>query len=258
MTGITRPGADYPLLSRKDVMYPDSDGKPMSDNTLQFEWITALHFGFAALYADDPQVFVASDLLWYPVEGQPKIRCAPDVLLAFGRPKGHRGSYQQWREEGVPPQVVFEILSPGNTAMEMIQKHRFYEVHGVEEYYIYDPDEQRLEGYLRTGDQLRLLPEMNGWISPRTGVKMELREGQLACTRPDGEPFLTYLQMMEKAEDARDEARAAVELAALETQRANSETQRADAETQRADAETQRAEKLAAKLRELGIDPANL
>ena len=40
-----------------------------------------------------------------------------------------------------------------------------------------------------------------------------------------------------------------------ETQRAEQESQRADQETQRADQETQRAQRLAAKLRELGVDP---
>ncbi|MBX7212131.1 MAG: Uma2 family endonuclease [Verrucomicrobiaceae bacterium] len=211
-----------PLLSRKDVMYPDSDGKPMSDNTLQFEWITTLHFGFQALYANDPNVFVASDLLWYPVEGQPKVRAAPDVLIAFGRPKGFRGSYKQWEEGGIAPQVVIEILSPGNKPMEMIEKHRFYERHGVEEYYLYDPDpgDESLAGYLRSGEHLMLLPDMQGWISPRTGVKLELSDGRLVCTRHDGKVFEPYLDVMVRAQD-----------------------------------EAARAERLAAKLRALGIDP---
>ena len=64
--------------------------------------------------ANDLNVFVAGNLLWYPVEGNPNIRTAPDIMIAFRRPKGHRGSYLQWKEDGIPPQVVFEIWSPGN------------------------------------------------------------------------------------------------------------------------------------------------
>ena len=75
-------------------------------------------------------------MLWYPVKGDPKTRVAPDVLVAFGRPKGDRGSYRTWEEENVAPQVVFEILSPGNTTAEMAEKLRFYERYGVEEYYL--------------------------------------------------------------------------------------------------------------------------
>jgi hypothetical protein len=44
------------------------------------------------VFADNPEVFVAGDLLWYPVEGNNKLRIAPDVMVAFGRPKGDRGS----------------------------------------------------------------------------------------------------------------------------------------------------------------------
>ena len=86
-----------------DVLYPDSDGKPMSDNTKQYLWIALIKEGLEWLFAHDPNVFVAGDLLWYPVEGNNKIRIGPDVLVAFGRPKGHRGSYQQWKEDNITP-----------------------------------------------------------------------------------------------------------------------------------------------------------
>ena len=85
------------------IVYPDSDGKPMAENTLQFRWIVTIEGGLESLFARDPQVFVAGDLLWYPVEGKPKIRTAPDAMVAFGRPKGRRGSYKQWEEGGIAP-----------------------------------------------------------------------------------------------------------------------------------------------------------
>ena len=53
--------------------------------------------------------------------------------MAFGRPKGKRGSYRQWEEAGVPLTVVFEILPPGNTVTEMDRKYIFYEEYGVED-----------------------------------------------------------------------------------------------------------------------------
>jgi len=96
------------------IKYPESDGKPMAYNTKQLEYIVSIHAGFSALYKDNPNVFIAGDLLWYPVEGDIGIRAAPDIMLAFGRPKGHRGSYIQHEENGIAPQVVFQILSPGN------------------------------------------------------------------------------------------------------------------------------------------------
>src|SRR5262245_6870219 len=120
-----------PAVKPPPIEYPDSDGKPMADNTLQARWITTLFGNFKPLYRDRPDVFVAMDLLWYPVEGEPTVRAAPDVLVVFGRPKGERGSYKQWLENDVPVTVAFEVLSPGNTDQEMIDKRLFYEEHGV-------------------------------------------------------------------------------------------------------------------------------
>src|SRR5271169_1160875 len=105
--------------SPNSVVYPESDGKSMADNTKQARWIVILFDNLLALLADVADVFIAADILWYPVEGEPEIKIAPDVLIAFGRPRGDRGSYKQWEEGGVAPQVVFEILSPGNDYTEM-------------------------------------------------------------------------------------------------------------------------------------------
>ena len=43
-------------------------------------------------------------------------------MVVFGRSKGDRGSYQQWKEDNIPPQVAFEILSPGNRPGKMAEK----------------------------------------------------------------------------------------------------------------------------------------
>src|SRR5271157_2398373 len=93
------------VLPAEETEYPDSDGLAMSDNTRQFACIVYIKEGHEVVYEDQLDIFVAGDLLWYPVEGHPEIRAAPDTMLAFGRPKGYRGSYMQWREGNVAPQV---------------------------------------------------------------------------------------------------------------------------------------------------------
>ena len=50
--------------SSRAVVYPDSDGLPISDNILLFQWIMTLVGGLQAIYRDDPNVFVAGNLLW--------------------------------------------------------------------------------------------------------------------------------------------------------------------------------------------------
>ncbi|MFV9507308.1 MAG: Uma2 family endonuclease [Oscillochloridaceae bacterium umkhey_bin13] len=220
------------------IHYPTSDGQPMAENTKQFRWIVTIQGGLDALYKDDPHVFVAGDLLWYPVEGNPRLRRAPDALVVFGRPKGDRGAYLQWEEDDIAPQVVFEVLSPGNTVIEMARKQRFYDQYGVEEYYLYDPDHGELAGWIRREAGLQFIENVNGWRSPRLGIKLSIgHEGDLVLERPDGGRFLSYLE--------------------LERERA-AERERAEFEAQRAEAETLKAALFAAKLRELGIDPETL
>lgn len=206
-----------------EIFYPDSDGQPMADNTLQFAWIVKLKEGCEALFQDNPAVFVAGDLLWYPIEGNNTTSRAPDVMVVLGRPKGYRGSYKQWLEDNIAPQVVFEILSPNNTLSEMASKLQFYNRFGVEEYYLYDPDRNDLTGWQRTETGLTVIETMDGWVSPQLGIRFVFAEPELEVFRPDGKRFLSYVELMQQ----RDE---------LEQQR----------------------DRLAAKLKELGIDPTQL
>ena len=171
---------------RNEIVYPDSDGEPMAENTLQFRWIVTIQGGLDDLFRDHPNVFVAGDLLWYPVEGNNRLRQAPDAMVVFGRPKGDRGSFRQWDEEGVAPQVVFEVLSPGNRHGEMLRKFRFYERYGVEEYYIYDPDSGEFSAWIRDGDELKEVENPIGWTSPQLGVRFEMEDVDLKIIRPDG------------------------------------------------------------------------
>src|SRR3954468_6978830 len=124
------------MAPAKPIEYPDDDGLPMADNTIQLRWIVALYDNLSALFHAAGDVFVAGNHLWYPVEDHPEIRSAPDVMVVFGRPKGDRGSYKQWEEDHVPVTVAFEVLSPGNDPFEMADKLAFYDDHGVEEYYL--------------------------------------------------------------------------------------------------------------------------
>src|SRR5208283_4714448 len=277
---------------RPEIEYPDCDGQPMSDNTLQFKWIVTIKEGLEALFRNNPDVFVAGDLLWYAEEGKPKIRTAPDAMVAFGRPKGYRGSYKQWEEDGIAPQVVFEILSPGNRPSELVEKLKFYEKYGVEEYYQYDPDHGPLKAWKRGETGLEEIPRTFGYTSPRLGITFLPGEGpdNLKLIAPDGRPLETYAELYEAREAQEQRARAEAKRAQAAAKRAAAEKKRAEAEKKRAEAEKkrteaadkrieaaveqveasakrmlaaeeraqtaeERAERLAAKLRELGVEP---
>jgi Uma2 family endonuclease len=234
--------AEYRAVQQQVGYYPDSDGQPMADNTLQFEWIVTIKGGLEAYYQDQEDVFVAGDLLWYPTEGS-TIRRAPDAMVVFGRPKGYRGSYKQWEEGNIAPQVVFEVLSPGNTIPEMQEKYRFYNRHGVEEYYIYNPEQGSLVGFHRENGWLVKLPAITllGWVSPRMAIRFAMDDQDLLLIKPNGERFMSYVEIDQQRQQER-------------ARRINVEQQMYQKQ-QEWDKIAQQNAILAAKLRELGIDP---
>jgi hypothetical protein len=110
----------------------------------------------------------------------------------------------------------------------MQKKFRFYRKYGVEEYFVYDPDLDVLSVWVRAGRQLEWVRNPDGWTSPRLGVRFDAPGGRpMRVIRPDGTPFLTYTEVLA----------------------------RATAERRQADEARARVDALAAKLRELGIDP---
>jgi Uma2 family endonuclease len=271
------------LLPLPEALYPDSDGLPMADNTIQYRYITTIKGGLEAQYDARPDVFVAGDLLWYAREGDPSESAAPDTMVVFGRPKGDRRSYQQWREGGIPPQVVFEILSPNHTPPEMDRKLAFYERNGVDEYYLFDPDTTRLAGWLRGSWGLQVINRMPGWVSPRLGVRFQLEGDELVLYGTDGRAFVSYEELVRdrnraeeaqafaewernRAEEARLRERTERERAEQERARAEQERDQFRAEQESAERERdqaraerererERAARLVAQLRALGLDP---
>jgi Uma2 family endonuclease len=224
------------------LIYPESDGQPMGENTVQVKWIIELYNGLQAAFRDRDDVFIAADLFWYPIYGDPTNVLAPDLMVVVGRPKGDRPSYKQWEEENIPPQVVFEILSPGNTERDRAKKLRFYRRYGVEEFYEYDPDIHNLLIWRRRGRKLAPVEEVNGFVSPRLRLKFEVSGTEpMRVVGPDKKPFRSYLDLLADAD--------------AQQNRAFEERERAEAEKKRAEAEKKRAEALAARLRELGVDP---
>jgi Uma2 family endonuclease len=216
------------------IEYPYQDDIPLADSTLQFDWLEMLFAGLEAQYRDAVDVMVASNNLWYPVEGDPRTSAAPDIMVVFGRPKQTRKSYLQWKELGIGPQVTMEIRSPSNSTKDLKKCFDFYQRFGVEEYYLIDPWKDTLDGWTRVGKKLKKIAKMNGWVSSRLGIRFELRKDWLHIIGADGQEFLMIRERARQQEKAKEESRRVTEK--LEAER----------------------KKLAAKLRELGVDPDKL
>jgi Uma2 family endonuclease len=230
------------IPAKARFVYPSSDGKPMAENTLQFKWIVTIQGNLDLMFRDRPDVFVAGDHLIYPLENNAVVRQAPDVYVAFGRPKGDRGSYAVAEEEGIFPQVIFEVWSPGNRHDEMEEKRRFYERYGAEEYYIVYPDfPAHIDGWLRVNGKFEKIAEINGFVSPRLKIRFESKRGEIAVFSADGKRFLSFVEIGEDSEQQRRRAAAAEQRAEQNRQTAEQERQRALAAEQRVEEERQRA-----------------
>jgi Uma2 family endonuclease len=262
-----------------EIDYPDDDGLPRSESQLQLEWMFKVQGCLGGMFLDDPNIFIGGNLLWYPVKGDNTTRRAPDVMVAFGRPRDdYRGSYRQWEEGEIAPQVVFEILAPTMDDLEIENKFQFYERHGVEEYYVIDPDRVEFRGWLRGENSLVEIRSMAGWVSPRLGIRFEVGD-DLTILDPNGRPFLSYADQVRRTDEAEQRTieaarrRIEFELQAAEAERRRADVERlqAEAERNRAEAERRRvakechranverqigvARQQAERLRDLGLDP---
>lgn len=98
---------------------------------------------------------------------------------------------------------------------------------------MYDPDINNLVGFLRRDDILEMIEDIDGWKSPRLGIRFQLSQPELNIYYPNGDRFSTYNEEKQKVLEKKE---------------------RAEKEKERADKEKERADKLEAKLRELGVN----
>jgi hypothetical protein len=74
-------------------------------------------------------------------------------------------------------------------------------------YYEYDPENNKLIGYIREGEQkFKRIPKINGWSRPRLGLTFRLQKDGFRLYRPDGEPIRNTKEL-EQARLAEREAR---------------------------------------------------
>ena len=220
------------------IEYPDEDGKPIAEGDAQGNYMIYAKSALRIYFQNRPNVYVSGNLFIYYEQGNPEAVVAPDVFVVFGVNNCDRRSYKTWFEEGKTPDFVLEITSKTTPSKDQGAKKGIYAFLGVREYLQYDP----------TGDYLN--PQLQG---------LRLVEGNYfpiaATTVPDGSFSLSSevlgLELRLESGELRFYDPAT-------DQKLNSHEEEAAARLAAEQARTEeelRSQRLAAKLRELNIDP---
>jgi hypothetical protein len=110
---------------RAEVVYPSSDGEPWAETSVH---VDAIINAVVVLrhYLEGQEAIVLADQFLYYVEGFPKFRVAPDVMVIFNVPPGARDNYKIWQEKQAPS-VIFEMTSAGTKNRDEVTKKDLYE-----------------------------------------------------------------------------------------------------------------------------------
>lgn len=210
-----------------EIIYPSSDGEPLAE-TQQHVLAILMTLALLRLHLQEQQAVVFADQYLYYIEGNPRARVAPDVMVVFDIEKRLYDNYKIWEGKQTPA-IIFEVTSAGTKETDWNFKKTLYEQLGVTEYWLFDPYgewvAEQLQGYRLNEDGVYKPIRDN--CSEVLQLKLQAEEYLIGFYRLDnGEKLLTLEELY------------SANLAA----------------NQRVEQEKARADRLAEKLRQLGVN----
>jgi Uma2 family endonuclease len=172
------------IRAKREVEYPERDGKPMAETTLHMRQMIQAIYTLIDWFAN-PNVLVWGNLLMYYVPGNIRKSVAPDIFVVKGVERDReRRVYLLW-EEGHSPCATIEISSRKTRKDDLGRKFELYrDVLKVHEYFLFDPLAEYLDpplqGYrLRTGEYRPIRPVAGRLPSLALGLHLEADGEQL-------------------------------------------------------------------------------
>jgi Uma2 family endonuclease len=147
----------------------------------------------------------------------------PDFFVVLGTERKPRKSWVVWEEDGKYPNLIIEILSDSTGDTDKgLKKQIYQDIFRTPDYFWFDPETLEFSGYhLLDGKYQSLEPNPQGWLwSQQLGLYLGVYQEKLRFFTPEGKLVSTPEEVAQQAEQ-----------------------------------EKQRSDRLAAKLRELNIDP---
>ena len=217
-----------------EIIYPSSDGEPLAE-TQQHVLAILMSLALLRLYLQEQQAVVFADQYLYYIEGNSRARVAPDVMVVFDIEKRLYPNYKIWEGQQTPA-IIFEVTSAGTKETDWNFKKTLYEQLGVTEYWLFDP----------YGEWIT--EQLQGYRVNEDGVYKPIRDNcsEVLQLKLQAEAYLIGFYRLDNGEKL---------LTPEELYSANlAANQRVEQETQRAEQEKARADRLAEKLRQLGVN----
>lgn len=225
------------------------DGEPMESNNHRVS-MNVLIQSLKYQWRDRQDFFVGGNMFVYYSINQVKNQDfkGPDFFVVLDVDgTTNRDAWIAWEEDSRLPDVVIELMSPSTAEVDLTTKKDIYERKlKTQDYFVYNPkNPSSLRGWELINRRYQSLsPNQQGRLYCESlGLWLGVWEGQIENSQG------TWLRFFDNDGNLvlmGDEA---------ETQRAELERQQKEEAIQQLEIEKQQKERLAAKLRELGIDP---
>ncbi|MFB2977636.1 Uma2 family endonuclease [Microseira sp. BLCC-F43] len=259
---------------QEDVIFPPGDlysDEPPVESELHLRQIILLLKCLEWLWRDRNDFYAAGNLTIYYSPNQLKSEFfrGPDFFVVLDTERKTRKSWVVWEEDGKYPNVIVEIMSPSTAETDKyFKKKKYQNTFRTYDYFWFDPYRLEFAGFhLVDGKYQPLEPNSQGHLwSQQLGLSIGIHQGLLRFFTPEGQlvPTPEETAEFERQQKELAEATAASErqqkelakaTAASERQQKELAEQTAASERQQKELAQEKAEKLAAKLRELNIDP---
>ncbi|MBD2412167.1 hypothetical protein FACHB389_07435 [Nostoc calcicola FACHB-389] len=220
------------LASPEDVIFPPGDlysDEPPLETDLHRLQMTLLIQCLEWLWENRNDFYASGNLTIYysPRQRKSENFRGPDFFVVLGTERKPRKSWVVWEENGKYPNLIIEILSDSTGDTDKgLKKQIYQDIFRTPDYFWFDPETLEFAGFhLLDGEYQPLELNSQGWLwSQQLGLYLGVYQEKLRFFTPEGELILTPQEVAQQ-------------------------------EKQRAEQEKQRSDRLAAKLRELNIDP---
>jgi Uma2 family endonuclease len=216
----------------KDVIFPPSDlysDEPPLETELHLRQIMLLLQCLEWVWSGKNDFYAAGNLTIYysPHQKKSEYFRGPDFFVVLGCERKTRKSWVVWEEEGKYPNVIIEILSESTAKTDKgLKKTIYQDTFRTPDYFWFDPYTLEFAGFhLLDGEYQPLQANAEGYLwSQQLGLYLGIYRGLLRWFTPDRELVPTLEETTAQAQKIAAQAQ-------------------------------EKTERLAAKLRELNIDP---